>query len=452
MSWNGIARIPRAVLQIKGIDASKFLNGLITTRLLPNVVKKKQHTISDNENRHLELQEVIDPQKNWGLMHEDIYDPEFNIFVRRDGVSSMFLNSKGRVVNDCFVYANPYHTLTEAFRETIKEPNFLVEVDPKYASALQSLLRIHKLSARVKIEPVKSVFSYYYYNETPEFEEWLEEFQMNYLTTGDPEGALENANKVVEEELIFNKKFAPNVAGFAIDNRIPNFGLKILTTEEATDPAEIFSESFKALFDVKEVLPHSITDRRYVNGLFETSDAPAGMSLLPFECNLDYINGLSLEKGCYVGQELTIRTYNGGVIRKRVVPLSFTGDEGDLAKLGDADVTEVSLEPAVEEEAPKKAASPFGDSKKAASPFGDSKKAASPFGDSGKSASPFGSSGRAPRKSKIGKLLSVRGKMGFALVNLDKLKKDNRLKVLVPGVSKELDATAHVPEWWPEDI
>lgn len=439
MYWSGIARIPRLIIQIRGVDASKFLNGLITTRLLPNVVKKKQHTISENENRHLQLQEVIDPQKNWGLMHEDIYDPDFNIFVRRDGVLSMFLNSKGRVVNDCFVYANPFHTLTEAFKKGIEEPNFLIEFDNNYASSLQTLLRMHKLSARVKIEPLKEVFSYYYYNETPEFEEWLEELQGTYFTTGDPQGALESANKVVEEELIFNKAIAPNVTGFAIDNRIPNFGLKVLTTKEFQDPADIFSDSFKALFDVKEVLPHQITDRRYTNGLFETADAPKGMSLLPFECNLDYINGLSLEKGCYVGQELTIRTYNGGVIRKRVVPLSFSGDEGDLAKLSEADVTEVSLESVSTEKPKAPAPSPFDKPEESNSPFG-------------KSSSPFGSSPKPRRQSKVGKLLSVRGKMGFALVNLDKLKKDNRLKVLVPGVSKDLDATAHTPEWWPEEV
>lgn len=439
MSWSGIARIPRLIIQIRGVDASKFLNGLITTRLLPNVVKKKQHTISENENRHLQLQEVIDPQKNWGLMHEDIYDPDFNIFVRRDGVLSMFLNSKGRVVNDCFVYANPFHTLTEAFKKSTEEPNFLIEFDNKYASSLQTLLRMHKLSARVKIEPLKEVYSYYYYNETPEFEEWLEELQGTYFTTGDPQGALESANKVVEEELIFNKAIAPNVTGFAIDNRIPNFGLKVLTTNELQDPADIFSDSFKTLFDVKEVLPHQITDRRYTNGLFETADAPKGMSLLPFECNLDYINGLSLEKGCYVGQELTIRTYNGGVIRKRVVPLSFSGDEGDLAKLSEADVTEVSLESVSTEKPKAPAPSPFDKPEESNSPFG-------------KFNSPFGSSPKPRRQSKVGKLLSVRGRMGFALVNLDKLKKDNRLKVLVPGVSKGLDATAHTPEWWPEEV
>ena len=63
--------------------------------------------------------------------------------------------------------------------------------------------------------------------------------------------------------------------------------------------------------------------RRFENGVFETQDAPKGTSLLPFECNLDYVNGLSLDKGCYVGQELTIRSFNNGVIRKRIFPVQF---------------------------------------------------------------------------------------------------------------------------------
>lgn len=421
MSWSGIARIPRSIIRIRGVDSSKFLNGLVTTRLLPNVVKKKQHTISENENRHLELQKLIDPLTNWGLMHEDIFDPDENIFVRRDGVASMFLNSKGRVVNDCFMYAFPYHTLCESFGKEINEAQFLVEVDPRYAQSLQLLLKIHKLSAKVKIEAVENMHSYYYFNESPEFEEWLDNLQTTYMCTGDPAGALEMANKLVSEEHVFSRNFAPNVAGFAIDNRIPNFGLKILTNVETEDPAGIFSKRFKDRFDVKEVLPNLITDRRFVNGLFETADAPQGMSLLPFECNLDYINGLSLEKGCYVGQELTIRTYNGGVIRKRVAPVSFSGDEGDLEKLAAAEVGDISLEP-VTQEAPKQAAS-----------------------------SPFGNSSKTIRRSKIGKLLAVRGRMGFALVNLDLVQKDNRLKVGVPGVGKDIDATVHLPEWWPEE-
>lgn len=36
---------------------------------------------------------------------------------------------------------------------------------------------------------------------------------------------------------------------------------------------------------------------------------------LPLESNLDYTNGVDFRKGCYLGQELTIRTYHTGVTR-----------------------------------------------------------------------------------------------------------------------------------------
>lgn len=43
-------------------------------------------------------------------------------------------------------------------------------------------------------------------------------------------------------------------------------------------------------------------------------------SSLPLEYNIDALNGISFHKGCYVGQELTARTYYQGMIRKRIMP------------------------------------------------------------------------------------------------------------------------------------
>lgn len=40
----------------------------------------------------------------------------------------------------------------------------------------------------------------------------------------------------------------------------------------------------------------------------------------PLNCNLHQINGVSFSKGCYIGQELTQRTYYTGVIRKVALP------------------------------------------------------------------------------------------------------------------------------------
>ncbi|MBW7836300.1 MAG: folate-binding protein YgfZ [Sphingomonadales bacterium] len=47
--------------------------------------------------------------------------------------------------------------------------------------------------------------------------------------------------------------------------------------------------------------------------------------LLILEGNLDYLNGVSFKKGCYVGQELTARMKHRGKVRKRLLPVQVTG-------------------------------------------------------------------------------------------------------------------------------
>jgi folate-binding Fe-S cluster repair protein YgfZ len=39
---------------------------------------------------------------------------------------------------------------------------------------------------------------------------------------------------------------------------------------------------------------------------------------------LTFLGVVDFRKGCYVGQELTVRTYHTGVVRKRIMPVSLT--------------------------------------------------------------------------------------------------------------------------------
>lgn len=43
------------------------------------------------------------------------------------------------------------------------------------------------------------------------------------------------------------------------------------------------------------------------------------------ESNFDISDAVDFRKGCYVGQELTVRTYHTGAIRKRVFPVLIHG-------------------------------------------------------------------------------------------------------------------------------
>lgn len=58
------------------------------------------------------------------------------------------------------------------------------------------------------------------------------------------------------------------------------------------------------------------------------------------------MNGVDYSKGCYVGQELTSRTYHTGVIRKRLLPLSiFTQDMAEPETLSYNPLVDVKLPP-----------------------------------------------------------------------------------------------------------
>lgn len=52
---------------------------------------------------------------------------------------------------------------------------------------------------------------------------------------------------------------------------------------------------------------------------FSIPENPSDFPALPLEANLELMNGVDYKKGCYVGQELTARTFFKGVVRKRGV-------------------------------------------------------------------------------------------------------------------------------------
>jgi len=47
---------------------------------------------------------------------------------------------------------------------------------------------------------------------------------------------------------------------------------------------------------------------------------------IPLECGMGELNAIDWNKGCYMGQELTARTHYRGLVRKRLLPVTITGE------------------------------------------------------------------------------------------------------------------------------
>lgn len=47
-------------------------------------------------------------------------------------------------------------------------------------------------------------------------------------------------------------------------------------------------------------------------------ESPVEGASFPYQLNSDWLGGISLSKGCYIGQELTTRTFHSGTVRKRL--------------------------------------------------------------------------------------------------------------------------------------
>jgi folate-binding protein YgfZ len=75
--------------------------------------------------------------------------------------------------------------------------------------------------------------------------------------------------------------------------------------------------------------------QRYMHGVPEGPRDIPREAALPMEVNIDLNGGIDFKKGCYVGQELTIRTKHTGVVRKRILPVLL--HRNDASKAGVAE-------------------------------------------------------------------------------------------------------------------
>lgn len=189
---------------------------------------------------------------------------------------SMLLNKNGRILHDVMLYF-------------VKENEVLMETDGETLNNLQKLLSLYKLRKNVTIALEDNI----------------------QVCHGNVDGL----------NLLKSHDVTPIIS--SIDPRTQLLGYRMLLNQDLTglsfDNIDCYQED------------------RYQLGVPEgAQELPYG-KCLPLEYNLDYMNGVSFHKGCYVGQELTARTRFTGVIRKRVFPVIL---QKNSLKSGDKLLTE----------------------------------------------------------------------------------------------------------------
>jgi folate-binding protein YgfZ len=195
------------------------------------------------------------------------------------------------------------------------ETGFLIEVDAEQVQTLAAHLKKFKLRARVRIRVV----------EEGEWGVWSAWFQDEGMRTA-PRAVLPTPPSFSPEGADADAEIG------CVDQRAPGMGSRVVL------PGEIGKDGDKVRHWLHttgaRVSVGSYEVRRILHGVAEGQAEIVREKALPLESNMDYMGGIDFRKGCYVGQELTIRTRHTGVVRKRILPVQlYVGGDGDTTIL-----------------------------------------------------------------------------------------------------------------------
>lgn len=249
----------RTVVNITGSDAADFLQGLVTQDIsMPK------------------LEELAQMDAAGGV-------------GRRQLFTTAFLNVRGRLRHDAFVYR--YIRKNKA--------RFYVDVDSFAAADFVRYIRQLKMRARVMVEAVDQ-------QELSAFAAWDHPVNNIWVNPASLTWRPPSAN-FPDESLGLWECYR--------DLRAPNLGWRILGK-----PEEVLASGnlpgrrqTMAAWDL----------RRYMCGVPEGHNEIFFDSVFPTECNYDFIGGLDFNKECFVGQEITHRRRYQNVVGKRIVPVQL---------------------------------------------------------------------------------------------------------------------------------
>ncbi|KAJ4846527.1 hypothetical protein Tsubulata_013527 [Turnera subulata] len=282
----------RSVIRFAGPDTLKFLQGLLSN----------------------DVQRLGKPP---GELTSSLATPN-SPAATSSPMYAAFLNPQGRFLYDLFLYSKPQ--AEEKLDRTGSGPGsdpgdgaveLFADVDASVLDELLQTFKKYRLRSKVEIE-----------NLSEDFNCW-QRFGRNLV----------GKSRAVEEPEAASVGWGAGVDRAAMSASHANDG----GWQWFRDP-RLECLGFRGIFPSNTVPPLVEADKeadeenylmwRIDNGVAEGStEIPKGEAI-PLEYNLEGINAISFDKGCYVGQEFIARTHHRGVIRKRLVPLTFLDDNG----------------------------------------------------------------------------------------------------------------------------
>ncbi|KAI1505424.1 Aminomethyltransferase folate-binding domain-containing protein [Biscogniauxia marginata] len=246
----------RRLISVAGRDAPRFLQGILTASIAADPAHGRNGRSSAAAARN-----VVEAHQ-----------------ARADAFYGGVLNAMGRVLHDVFVYPETRGLYGGGGGGAA----FVVEVDAAQLENLMRHMRRYKLRSVVDLRALPP-------DEAAVWQVWGQ----------DPPPP--------PPPPFLPSESSPHVV--LRDPRAPEMGFRVLKFQVSS------SSSSSGMVD--EAVYRA---RRYLLGVPEGQAEIPPSQALPLEANMDLMGGIDFRKGCYIGQELTIRTRHRGVVRKRVLP------------------------------------------------------------------------------------------------------------------------------------
>jgi folate-binding protein YgfZ len=285
----------RRILSVKGKgdNPTKYLQGLLTCDLRAEPGQPRaQHDPS-----------MVEGEKN-DSGSDDIPPPiKFTSKMR----AACFLDQKGRILTDALLWKRPFvdpidilESDEPSLTKEEEEIEYLIDVPGDTADILLDHLKKYKLRrTKVNIKDVSQDMSVHCVYGT-----------LN--ADGTPPGYMA-----------------------AIDPRHPFLGMRVLSSSDTPAAASMSThEDRQATFSsmMQKVFPEANGSYNVIRKLGGVAEGTEIKGKTALETNQEFLNAVSFQKGCYIGQELTARSQFVGTIRKRIMPIMIVDTTTEIPR------------------------------------------------------------------------------------------------------------------------